>query len=140
MKRHGALGTCLGSSSRSSGLPEEWQQQGVYVVLITEAPRGKASCVMFQFQGGHGHLSRFISRNVSEHGITKSSSIQSGEADEFEEVGFAPSGLLLATVSSKECQKQGKTYVSFDVVSRGRQLLASGEGEIREKLRAKGNL
>lgn len=53
----------LGMAWLSRGLPEEWQQQGVYVVLITEA-------------------------------------------DEFEEVG--------------------------------RQLLASGEGEIREKLRAKG--
>ncbi|CAE7478092.1 Nek4 [Symbiodinium pilosum] len=53
----------LGMAWLMRGLPEEWQQQGVYVVLITEA-------------------------------------------DEFEEVG--------------------------------RQLLASGEGEIREKLRAKG--
>jgi len=53
----------LGMAWLSRGLPEEWQEQGVYTVLITEA-------------------------------------------DEFEEVG--------------------------------RQLLASGEGEIREKLRAKG--
>ena len=37
---------------RSSGLPEEWQQQGVYVVLITEAPAEKLPASCSNFKGG----------------------------------------------------------------------------------------
>ena len=82
---------------RSSGLPEEWQQQGVYVVLITEAAETlPVSCSKARIESMDSSL-RFFTRSGSKHGMTTSRCIQRGEADEFEEVGFAPSRRLLAT-------------------------------------------
>ena len=57
---------------------------------------------------------------------TKTAPFDFEKADEFEEVGAAP-GFANAS-AMQQARRQ----------CRGRQLLASGEGEIREKLRAKG--